>query len=149
MRRCADLRPNPLPTTHTLPPTYPKTTSLPCDMSDQPGSTRLRAHLESAWKDYEKNAGVKFAEHRLAIELQNCDSVESITTVLQGQVHAFRRFQGIDKVIESIKNTVSILYKISATTFLGDSVGLVCHMALMPCSAALTIFYSHSHLRKR
>jgi hypothetical protein len=97
-------------------------------MGDQPESTRFRALFESTLQEYEKNTGVeKFAEHRLALRLQNCDSIDSIIIVLQGQVHAFRGFQGSNKVMESIKKTVSILSKISAIAPLGDTIGLVRH----------------------
>jgi len=54
-------------------------------MADQSGSTGFFALYESALRAYEKNAGVAFAEHPLALQLQSCDSVESVTSVLQGQ----------------------------------------------------------------
>jgi len=117
-------------------------------MDDQPRSPRFRALFESALQDYEKNAGVKLTEHPLAMQLHNCESIQSITTIFQSQVLAFSEFQGRDRVIESINNTVSILSTISATASLSDAIGLVRDRALMPCSTALTVFYSRSHLRK-
>jgi hypothetical protein len=100
-------------------------------MGDQPESARFRALFESTLQEYEKNAGVKFAEHPLAFQPLNCDSIDSIIIVLQGQVHALRGFQGSNKVMESIKKTVSMLSKISATASLGDTTGLVRHWALI------------------
>jgi hypothetical protein len=109
-------------------------------MGDQLESARFPALFESTLQEYEKNAGVKFAEHPLAFQLQNCDSIDSIIIVFQGQVHAFRGFQESIKVMESIKNTVPILSKISATTSLGDTVDLVTPLGADSCSTALTIF---------
>jgi hypothetical protein len=117
-------------------------------MDDQPRSPRFRALFESALQEYEKNARVKLIEHPLAMQLHNSESIESITTIFQSQVQAFSEFQGRDRVIESINNTVSILFRISATASLGDAIGLVRDRTLMPCSTALTVFYSHFHLRK-
>ena len=51
--------------------------------------------------------------------------------------------------MKSIENTVSILYSLSATAFLGEVIGLVRQKALMGCSVSLTGFFSHSHPRKQ
>jgi hypothetical protein len=96
-------------------------------MADQSGSTRFRELFESALQAYEKKAGVTLAEHPLAIQLQTCESVESITTVLQGQAQLFSEYRGRDKVMKSIKNTVSIMSRLSATASLAVDIGLVGH----------------------
>jgi hypothetical protein len=111
-------------------------------MDDQPGFPRFRALFESALQDYEKNAGVNLTEHPLAMQLHNSESTGSITATFQSQVQAFSEFQGRDRVIESINNTVSILSTISATASLGDAIGLVRDRALTPCSTALTVLQS-------
>jgi hypothetical protein len=118
-------------------------------MADQSRSTHFRAIFESALLTYEKKAGVTLAEHPLAVQLQSCDSVESITAVLQGQVQAFGEFRGIGRVMKSVRSTVSTLTTLSTSASLGDSNGLVRQnlKALVASSAALTIFHSHFHLR--
>src|SRR6266851_403886 len=87
-------------------------------------------------------AGVILANHPLAIQLQSCHSIESITTVLQGHAQAFSESRGSDTVLKSIKSTVSILIRLSATASLGnsDTIDLVRHKALMAHSTALTVF---------
>ena len=113
-------------------------------MADQSGSAHFRAVFESALLSYERKAGVTLAEHPLAVQLQNCDSVESINAVLQGQAQAFGECRGIDRVLKSVKSTVSILTTLSTSPCLGDSNGLVCLnlKVLMACFTALTIFFS-------
>jgi hypothetical protein len=117
-------------------------------MSDSE-STRFRAHFESALQAYQKTTGITLAEHQLAVRLQNCDSIDSITTLFKYEARSFSDLQGSDRIMKSIENTVSILYRLSATASLGDVIGLVCQKALMGRSTSLTGFLSHSHLRKQ
>jgi len=97
-----------------------------CHMDDQSESTSFRALFESAFQAYEERTGITLAEHPLAIQLQSCHSVESMTAIVQDQASAFNEFQGKDRVTKSVKSTLSILIKLSVTASLGDSVGLVC-----------------------
>ena len=100
------------------------------DMADQSGSSGFLALYGSALRAYEKNAGVAFAEHPLALQLRSCDSVESITSVLQGQAQALGEFQGSDRVMKSIKSIVLILTRLSSTAALAIDMGLVRQQAL-------------------
>jgi hypothetical protein len=112
-------------------------------------STRFQALFEPALQAYEKKAGVSLAQHPLAIKLQSCDTVEAIIGVLQGQAQAFGHLQGSDKIMKSIKITVSILSKISSVGSLADAFGMVRKKGLMACVTSLTFIYRHSHLRRR
>jgi hypothetical protein len=95
------------------------------DMSGQVGSSRLRLLFEAALQDYEKQTGIALAKHLLAEQLQNCDTVESITAVLREQTQAFGEFRGTDKVMKLLKNTVSVLYKLSAAVDFGQAIDTV------------------------
>jgi len=112
------------------------------DMADQSEPNCFRALFESALQAYDEKAGIILADHPLAVQLQSCHSIESITTVLQGQAQAFSEFRASDKVMKSIKSSVSILIRLSATASLGnsDTIDLVRHKALMAHSTALTVF---------
>jgi hypothetical protein len=109
-------------------------------MAHQSGSAHFQALLESALRAYEKKAGVSLAEHPLALKIQNCDSVDGITAILQDQAQTFRDLQGSDKIMKSIEATVSILSKISSAASLADVFGLVLQGALMICLTPLTFF---------
>jgi hypothetical protein len=95
-------------------------------MANQSGSARFQTLFESALHAYEKKTGVTLAQHPLAQQLQGCQSTQDIITLLQGQVQAFDEFRR-DKVIKSIKATVSILTPLSAAASesLADAFGLV------------------------
>jgi hypothetical protein len=92
-------------------------------MSDQSQSSRFRALYQSAFHDYQTQTGTSLATHPLAEKLQNCDSVESITAVLQDQARAFSEFQGDNgRISKSLKGIVTVLYTLSTST---ATIGLV------------------------
>ena len=95
-------------------------------MAQQPQSPRFQAQFEPALQVYEKKAGISLAQHPLAIKLQNCDSVEAVTGILQDQARAVGDLQGSDRIMKSIKTTVSILSKLSSAASLADAFGPVC-----------------------
>ena len=94
-------------------------------MSDQSGPSRLQVLFDAGLQDYEKQTGIVLAEHPLSVQLQNCDSVESVTDVLHEQTQAFSEFRRRDKIMKPLKNAVSVLHKLSATAYLGQAIGLV------------------------
>jgi hypothetical protein len=114
-------------------------------MADQSGSTGFLPLYKSALQTYERNAGVTLAEHPLAIQIQSCDSVESMTSVLQTQVEALGEFQGSDRVMKTIKSTVSILTRLASTASLAVDADPVRQQALMPCLFT-DRFCSHARL---
>jgi hypothetical protein len=100
-------------------------------MADHEGSPHFQALFESALQDYVKKTGITLAEHPLAVQLQSCNSVESIDNLVQGQAQAFSNFRESDRIAKSIKMAVSKLITYSATAFLGDAFGLVRQNSLM------------------
>jgi len=121
-------------------------------MTDQSGSSRFQALLESAVQAYEKKESVTLvdSEDSFAVRLQCCHSVDDITTLLQGQAQAIDVFQQRDRIFKTIKTTVSILSPISSVSSVADSVGLVRRKVLMACFTSLTVFYRHcSHMQRR
>jgi hypothetical protein len=95
-------------------------------MGEHSASAHFQPLLESALQAYEKQTNITLAEHPFVVELQSCHSVESITsTLFQGQAQAFSNFQESDRIMKSIKTSVSNLTTHSATGFLGDAFGLV------------------------
>ena len=95
-------------------------------MGDQSQSSRFRLLFESALQEYQNQTGTSLASHPLAEKLQDCHSIESITTVLQEQARAFSEFRGGDgRVMKSLKTVVSVVYTLSVSTVLGEAVGLV------------------------
>jgi len=94
-------------------------------MTDQSASSRFRTLFESALEDYKMKTKISLEKHPLAQKLDNCHSVESITALLQDQARTFGESRAKDRIMESIRSTVSSLDKLSATAALGDDLGLV------------------------
>jgi hypothetical protein len=141
------------PTLDQSPTHYTPDPSPTRDTPDQSGSNRFQVLLEAALEDYAKKTGIILTKHPLAMELQSCDSIESITAVLHGQLRAFKEFRGSEKLLKSIKGTLSILAKLSATASLRDDFGLVRRKALTAFFTSLNVFvafptcdgYTHRH----
>jgi len=100
-------------------------------MTDQSVSSRFRTLFEVALEDYEIKTKISLEKHPLTQKLENCHSVESITTLLQDQARAFGKARGEDRITKPIKSTVSFLYKVSATAAFGVDLGLVHQRILM------------------
>ena len=82
-----------------------------------------------ALEEYEKQTGIDLLKHPLAAQLDLCDSVESVTQVLQERAQAFREFRGgNNKVTTLLRNAVQVLYNLSSTAVLGEGVGPVCRV---------------------
>jgi hypothetical protein len=94
------------------------------DMS-QP-STSFQHLFSAALQEYENQTGCKLIEHPVAKQFKTCDSVESITAILQEQAQIFCKFRGDDgKLMKLLKSSVDILYTLSMSTVLREGIGLV------------------------
>ena len=100
-------------------------------MTHQSGSSHFRALFESALQDYEQTTSITLANHPLSEQLENCHSVESISAILRDQAPTLSEFQGSDRIMMSIKNIVSVLWRLSVMAAVGDDIGLVCQKALI------------------
>ena len=123
-------------------------------MTHQPASDRFQALLESALQEYEKQAGVRLADRKDSIaiqELQLCRTTDDITTLLQVKTQAFNDLQQRDRIFRSIRATVSILTPISTVASVANEVGLVRQKVIKKaCLAFLTFFHrNYSHTQQR
>ena len=127
--------------TRSIPPELPYPTShflVCCDMSHQSGPSLFQNLFESALQDYEIQTGIPLPNHPLAQQVQDCQSVESVTALLQEQAQAFNKFREGDIIFKSLKGVVSALSGVSAITAFGQAFSTVCPRQLIGCSAFLT-----------
>jgi len=115
-------------------------------MSDPSQSSRFRALFEAALQDYQIQTGTALVNHPLAEKLQNCNSAESVTAVLQEQARAFNEFLGDNgRTTKSLKGIVSVLYTLSSSA---ASIGLVRREGLIAFFCISDdLFHSHSCLQ--
>ena len=133
---------NSLPTTkfrHLSAITSPKatyffisyTSSIP-DMSLSPSASFLLFY-NSALQDYTTHTGTNLVDHPFAKQLEKCESVDSISSLLQENVRKFLEHRGDDgKIIKSLKCAVHVLYTLSTSTLLGEGIGLVNPKLVIP-----------------
>jgi hypothetical protein len=108
-------------------------------MSHQSGSSDFWVLFKSALQDYQKQTGITLAEHPMAQRFQNCDSVESITALLQGQTQALGELKGSDRMTKSLNSVVSVMCSLSAFTAFGSATDLVRRKVLIGFSVSLML----------
>jgi hypothetical protein len=94
-------------------------------MNDHLQLPRFRVLFDAALKNYQNQTGTTLTGHPLVEKLQNCDSAESVTDVLQGQARLFSEFRGNGKIMETLKSVVSVLYTLSVSGIFAGEIGLV------------------------
>ena len=78
--------------------------------------------------------------HPLIQQLENCNSVDSISSAIQQYARWLRESQGEDgKMMRSLKGAVQVLYMLSTSTILGEGIGIVCSESLISFSSLTNI----------
>jgi hypothetical protein len=86
-------------------------------------SSNFHLIINNALKAYEKRTKKDLLAHPLAAQLQACDSLGAVLTVLQQQVQGLDQSRSDDRWTRWLDPTVNVLFSFSAT--LGAGVGLV------------------------
>ena len=106
---------------------FPHHSLLPRYMATLHELSNFESLFQSALEEYEVQTEINLVRHPLAAQLESCNTVESITEVLQGQAQSFRELpEGNNKIVTLLKQTVQILHKLSAGVVLIESLSLVC-----------------------
>ena len=91
--------------------------------------------LAAALNEYKKNTGNDLQSHPLSAELQCCDSIDGILTILERQADTVEKLRdGNWGIMKWVRSSVTILCSISTT--LGDGTGLVRSRKPMCCCTA-------------
>ncbi|KAH9177933.1 hypothetical protein EDB89DRAFT_2239684 [Lactarius sanguifluus] len=79
-------------------------------------SSDFRSILDAALSEYKKKTGKELLDHPLATELRQCDSVDVILAIFQGQAEAFQQFRDGDQMLMKwISPMVDVLFTFSGT----------------------------------
>jgi len=113
-------------------------------MANQSATVSFQRLFESALLRYEKKTGVTLSKHPLALQFQNCNSVEDFDGLLQDKAKDVKERERITK---SMKTIVSILTPLSSVAFPPGAVGGVRLKALVAASYP-DLFHRRFHLRK-
>ena len=92
----------------------------------QPSSSSFQVLFDTALQDYKDKTGNTLTDHPIAKQLETCESVNSITAILQEQARGFREFRENDgKLMKAISSSVDVLCAPSICSALNGGIGLV------------------------
>ena len=94
-------------------------------MSQPSSPSTFQALFNTALQDYKEKTGNSLVDHPIAKQLQECDSVKSVSAILEEQAQVFREFRDHGKLISSLKHLADILCSPLISTVLGEGIGLV------------------------
>jgi fungal STAND N-terminal Goodbye domain len=95
-------------------------------MSQPSSSSTFHILFDAALKDYKDKTGTSLVEHPIAKQLETCESVDSITAILQDQARKFREFRENDgKLMKALNSSVDVLCAPSISSALDEAIGLV------------------------
>ena len=115
-----------------------------------PSAASFPLLYNSALQDYATQTGTNLVDHPFAKRLEKCESVDSISSLLQENVRKFLEFRREDgRIMKSLKCAVHVLHTLSTSAVLGESIGLVRPKPVIPISYTRRIFHRHSHLQRQ
>jgi hypothetical protein len=94
----------------------------------QPSSlpSTLRILFDAALQDYKNQTGNALTDHPIAKQLEACESVNSITAILQEQARGFRESTENDgKLMKAFNSSVDVLCSPSISSALNEAIGYV------------------------
>lgn len=95
-------------------------------MNQSSSSSTFQTLFNAALRDYQVQTGTRLVDHPFARQIQECDSLISINSILEEQAKVFFQLGGYDgKLIRSLNCSVDILYTLSISTVLGEGIGVV------------------------
>jgi hypothetical protein len=95
-------------------------------MAQPSSSFTFQALFNAALQDYNDKTGNTLIDHPIAKQLETCESVDSITAVLQEQARSFREFRENDgKLMKALNSSVDVLCSPSISSALDEAIGLV------------------------
>ena len=128
--------PSPLPPLSKFPPishllfTDPSSflshISFISDMSRPSSSSNFQILFDAALRDYKDKTGNSLTDHPIAKQLETCESVNSITDVLQEQASRFRELRESDgRLMKALNSSVDVLCAPFIGSALNGAIGLV------------------------
>ena len=95
-------------------------------MSQSSSSHTFQALFNTALQNYNDKTGTSLVDHPFARQLESCESVSSITTILREEAQNFREFRESDgKLMRALNSSVDVLCSPPINSALSETIGLV------------------------
>jgi hypothetical protein len=102
-------------------------------MSQSSSSSTFQALFYEALQDYKEKTGSSLSDHPFTKQLETCESVSSITSILQEQAQSFREFRKNDgKLMKALNSSVDVLCAPLISSALNEAIGLVVRLNHSP-----------------
>lgn len=97
--------------------------------SSPPGQTSIdsiqpsnvKQILDVALSDYKKKTGIELVDQPLTTDVQRCDTVDAVLTILQDQAKELQQFKdGDHRLMEQIGPLTQVLFAFAGTLGVGD-----------------------------
>ena len=93
---------------------------------NQSSDSTLQDFFNVALQKYKDKTGTSLVDHPFAERLETCQSVSSITEILQEQAQSFREFRGNNgKLMKALGSSVDMLCSPTISSALSQAIGLV------------------------
>jgi hypothetical protein len=104
--------------------------------------------FDAALQDYNKKTKNTLIDHPIAKQLEACESVNSITAILQEQARSVCEFRENDgTLMKALNSLVDVLCAPSISSALNEAIGLVVRRKHSSFYLVPDGFYSHSRLQ--
>jgi len=97
-------------------------------------STSFRLFYNSALQDYKTQTGTNLGDHPFAKQLEKCESVDSISSLIQENVRRSQGFSKDGKIMKSLNCVIHVLHTLSTSTALREGISLVRPKPVIPTS---------------
>jgi hypothetical protein len=88
--------------------------------------------FDAALQQYAQKTGTKLVDHPISRQLDDCDSLDSISSVLQQHAQRFARSRRDDgRIMKCLNPAIHVLYTLSTRSVLGEGTAPVCSTSLI------------------
>jgi hypothetical protein len=98
------------------------------DMSQSSPSSTFQVLFNAALQDYKDKTGTSLVDNPFAKQLEVCESISSITLILQEQAQSFGEFKDEEndgKLMKALNSSIDVLCAPSISSALNVAIGLV------------------------
>lgn len=83
--------------------------------------SNVKQILDVALSDYKKKTGIELVDQPLTTDVQRCDTVDAVLTILQDQAKELQQFKdGDHRLMEQIGPLTQVLFAFAGTLGVGD-----------------------------
>jgi hypothetical protein len=101
-------------------------------MTHPSSSSSFQPLFHAALKQYAHKTGTKLDDHPISRQLDDCDSLDSVSSLIQEHAQRFAKSRGDDgRIMKCLNSAIHVLYTLSTRSGLGEGTAPVCSTSLI------------------